>query len=55
MSKNKYKSNRAPMIKGTTNFAKTYEAARKDQERFETVQGGRRAKRIKKLNKGNKL
>lgn len=50
--KNKYKSNRAPFIKPSAQFASSYQAALADQDRFETTQKGRRRKKQKKLNKG---
>jgi len=52
MSKNKYKSNRAPMIPASAQFAGTYDAAMKDQDRFDQSQKKFKKKRIKKLKKG---
>lgn len=50
--KNKYKSNKAPMIPAGVRFANSYEAAIKDRERFEEFQRSSKRKRIKKLKKG---
>lgn len=52
MAKNKYKSNRAPYIKPSAQFAGSYAAAVEDQNRFETTQRSKRRKNQKKLNKG---
>lgn len=52
MAKNKYKSNRAPMIVGVKHFAGTYEAAIKDQNRFDNSKKKFKKKHIKKLDKG---
>ena len=52
MTKNKYKSNRAPFIKPAVQYASTYDAARDDSDRFEKFQTRGKRRKQKKLKLG---
>lgn len=54
MAKNKYKSNRAPHITPSVNFASSYEEAQKERNAFQAVQTRGKRRKQKKLKLGER-
>ena len=50
--KKQKRTNKAPHIQPSAQFASSYTAAREDEERFTTTQRGNRRKKQKNLKKG---